>query len=129
MDKPAPADRLACIGHDVSLAAPAEKLATFVDRADTFGKLVRKGFFNAAALEQKLWDVAQAYNLSGQPGSEAEEYIADVINKGIGIDNERATNGHDNEPPPHTEIPESADTDRDREPPRATNGHDDRAPI
>jgi RecA-family ATPase len=104
-------DRLACIGQDVALAAPGEKLSVFVDRADTFGKLVRKGFFNAAALEQKLWDVAIAYNLSGSPGSEAEEYVADVIDKAVAIDDEpRATNGHDAEPPPHTEIPEGANS-------------------
>src|SRR5258705_8584459 len=99
MDKLAPsADRLACIGHDVSLAAPEEKLRTFVDRADTFGKLVRKGFFSAAALEQKLWDVAGAYNLSGSRGSEAEEYIADVIDKATALTDEgepRASNGGD----------------------------------
>jgi RecA-family ATPase len=103
MSKPAPsADRLACIGHDVSLAAPGEKLRTFVDRADTFGKLVRQGFFNAAALEQKLWDVAIAYNLSGSPGSESEEYVATVIEAAIAIDEDdpRATNGHVREPPP-----------------------------
>jgi RecA-family ATPase len=99
------ADRLACIGHDVSLAAPGEKLRTFVDRADTFGKLVRKGFFSAAALEQKLWDVARAYNLSGSPGSESEEYVADVIDKAVAIDDEPRANGHDRDPPLDGEKP------------------------
>jgi hypothetical protein len=115
MDKLAPkADRLACIGHDVSLAAPEEKLRTFAERADTFGKLVRKGFFSAAALEQKLWDVAIAYKLTGSPGSEAEEYIGGVIESAIAIDGEpRATNGYDDWQGP-TEIPEGADADRDR---------------
>jgi RecA-family ATPase len=97
------ADRLACIGQDVALAAPEEKLQTFVDRADTFGKLVRQGFFSAAALEQKLWDVAIAYKLTGSPGSEAEEYIGGVIGEAVAIDDEpRAPNGHDDEPPPPT---------------------------
>jgi hypothetical protein len=93
-------DRLACIGHDVSLAAPEEKLRTFVDRADTFGKLVRKGFFNAAALEQKLWDVARAYGLSGSPGSESEEYVSGVIESAVALTDEagpHGPNGHDRE--------------------------------
>jgi AAA domain len=93
-------DRLACIGHDVSLAPQGEKLQTFADRADTFGKLVRKGFFTPAALEQKLWDVARAYSLSGSPGSESEEHIADVIDKAIAIDDEPRANGHDDDEPP-----------------------------
>src|ERR1700737_1863795 len=106
-DKLAPsADRLSCISRDVSLAAPGEKLKTFVDRADTFGKLVRKGFFSAAALEQKLVDVAKEHKLTGEPGSEAEEYVEDVIDRAIAIDDEPRGNGHDGEPAPHSAIPE-----------------------
>jgi hypothetical protein len=82
MNELAPAaDRLACIDRDVALAAPEERLQTFVDRADTFGKLVRKGFFSTAALEQKLCDVARDHNFS-------EEDVADVIEAAIAIDNE-----------------------------------------
>jgi len=76
------ADRFACIGQDVALAAtPGEKLKTFVDRADTFGKLVRMGHFNgdAAGLEQKLRDVARDENLCGSPDSEPAEHIENVI--------------------------------------------------
>jgi hypothetical protein len=111
------ADRLACIGQDVALAAPEEKLQTFADRADTFGKLLRKGFFNAAALEQKLWDVARAYKLTGEPGSEAEEFITDVIEAAIAIDDE----------PPPVDDPNAFNQTIE---PRAGNGHDaDRARL
>ncbi len=115
MDKLAPgAARLAYIGQDVARAAPGEQLSVFVERANTAGKLLRKGFFTPEVIEQELWGVAEAHNLSGQPGSEAEEYIADVINKAIAIDDDdepRATNGRDDWQGP-TEIPESADADR-----------------
>jgi RecA-family ATPase len=87
-------DQLACIDRDMALAAPEERLQTFIDCADTYGKLVRKGYFNAAALEHKLCDVARAYDLSGEPGS-SEERIASVIG-----DKVPRSNGHDDEPPP-----------------------------
>jgi hypothetical protein len=86
MDERSPAaDPLACIDCDMLLAAPGEKLKTFVACADTYGKLVRKGYFNgdAAALEQKLVDVATEHKLTGEPGSEAEEDVEDVIDRAI----------------------------------------------
>jgi hypothetical protein len=66
MDKLAPSfDRFACIDRDMAFAAPREALKTFVALADTFGKLVRKGYFDGdvLALEQKLWAVAEQYDL------------------------------------------------------------------
>jgi RecA-family ATPase len=93
------ADRLSYIGRDVSLAAPGEKLRTFVDRVSAIGDLVRDGFFTTEIVEQKLWDVARAYNLSGSPGSESEEYVSDVIGSAIALIDERqqppAPNGPD----------------------------------
>jgi AAA domain len=108
-DKLAPGTaRLAYIGQDVALAAPGEKLSVFVERANTAGDLVRKGFFTPEAVEQKLWDVARAYNLSGQPSSEAEEYVADVIDKAVAIDDD----GPDGWQGP-TEIPDGPGRDRE----------------
>jgi RecA-family ATPase len=91
------AARLAYIGQDVARAAtPGEKLSMFVERADTAGKLVRKGLFTPESVGQLLWDVATENKLAGQPGSESEEYIADVIDNAIAIDDEqRASNGRD----------------------------------
>jgi KaiC/GvpD/RAD55 family RecA-like ATPase len=90
MDKLAPsaADRLSYIGRDVALAAPGEKLSVFVERSNTAGNLVRGGFFDPEIVEKKLWDVARAYNLSGSPGSESEEYVADVIDKAVALADE-----------------------------------------
>jgi hypothetical protein len=110
------------IGQDVARAAPGEQLSIFVERANTAGQLLRKGFFTPDVVEQELWGVAIACKLTGEPGSESEEHIADVIEAAIAIDGEP----DDWQGP--TEIPESADADPDREPPRATNGGD-RAPI
>jgi RecA-family ATPase len=93
------AARLAYIAQDVARAAtPGEKLSMFVERADTAGKLVRKGLFTPESVGQLLWDVATENKLAGSPGSESEEYVADVIDKAIAIDDEgepRATSGHD----------------------------------
>jgi hypothetical protein len=96
------AARLAYIGQDVALAAtPGEKLSVFVERADTAGKLVRKGLFTPGSVEQLLWNVATENKLVGSPGSEAEENIADVIDRAIAIDEDEphAANGHDDPGP------------------------------
>jgi RecA-family ATPase len=83
-----PADRLAHIGRDVSLAPPDEKLSTFVDRANAAGDLVRAGFFTPAVVHQKLWDVARSHKLSGWPGSEMEEYITELIDAAVALTDE-----------------------------------------
>jgi hypothetical protein len=89
------------IGQDVARAPQGEKLSIFVERANTAGQLLRKGFFTPEVVEQELWGVAIANNLSGPADSESEEYIASVIGDAVTIDDEpRATNGHDDEPPP-----------------------------
>jgi AAA domain len=108
------------IGQDVARAAPGEQLSVFVERANTAGQLLRKGFFTPEVIEQELWGVAIAYKLTGEPDSECEKYVADVIEAAIAIDDEPRGNGHDGEPPPHTEIPEGADTDSDRKPAKNT---------
>jgi RecA-family ATPase len=98
MDELAPgAARLAYIGQDVSRASQGEKLSVFVERANTAGKLLRKGFFTPEVIEQELWGVAVANNLSGAAGSEAEEYIADVIDRAVALtdNDEPRANGHD----------------------------------
>ena len=88
-DKLAPgAARLAYIGQDVARAAPGEQLSVFVERANTAGKLLRKGFFTPEVIEQELWGVAIACKLTGEPGSESEEHIATVIETAVAIDNE-----------------------------------------
>lgn len=89
MDKLSPqVDRLAHIGRDVSLAAPGEKLGVFVDRVGAIADLVRGGFFTPEVVERKLWDVARSYSLSGPPGSEAEEYVASVIDAAVALTDE-----------------------------------------
>jgi hypothetical protein len=123
MDELAPgAARLAYIRQDVERAPQGEKLSVFAARANTAGQLLRKGFFTPEVIEQELWGVAIACKVTGEPASETEEHIATVIESAIAIDDEP----DDWQGP--TEIPEGADTDRDREPQRATNGGD-RAPI
>jgi RecA-family ATPase len=121
-DKLAPgAARLAYIGQDVSRAPQGEKLSIFVERANTAGQLLRKGFFTPEVVEQELWGVAIACKLVGLPGSESEEHIASVIGDAVALvedDDEPRANGHDassaaEEPPPHTNIPEGADTGRE----------------
>jgi hypothetical protein len=124
MDKLAPgAARLAYIQQDVARAAPGEQLSVFVERANTAGKLLRKGFFTPEVIEQELWGVAIACKLVGLPGSESEEYVADVIDKAVALtdeDEQRATNGADAD---RTWLPPTSQDDYG-EPtaPRATNG-------
>jgi RecA-family ATPase len=83
-----PADNLAHIGRDVSLAPPDEKLRVFVDRANAAGDLVRAGFFSPAVVADKLWDIARAHKLSGWPASEMEEYITEVIDAAVALTDE-----------------------------------------
>lgn len=72
----------------MSLAPPGEKLRVFVDRVGAIGDLVRDGFFTPAVVEQKLWDIVRAHKLSGPTGSEAEEYVADVIEAAVALTDE-----------------------------------------
>jgi hypothetical protein len=90
------ADRLTYISKDLSLAPPGAKMSLFVERVGTVGKLVRGGFVNAETAESKLWDIARAHKLCGQPGSEAEEHVATVIADAVAlVDEGPHANGHD----------------------------------
>jgi hypothetical protein len=95
------ADRLSYISRDVSLAAPGEKLRTFVDRAEAVGDLVRSRFLSAAAVSDKLWQTARAHSLLGPPGSETEEYITGVIESAVAL-----TDDDEEEQPPAPNGPD-----------------------
>jgi hypothetical protein len=82
---PRTVDRLTFIARDIALAAPGEKLNTFVERANAVGDLVRGGFFTPEVVEQKLWDAARAHNLVGALGSETEEHITSVIEAAVAL--------------------------------------------
>jgi RecA-family ATPase len=104
---------LAFISPVIEFAEPGDKLQTFVDQARVVGILLRKGHFNSDAemVERELRDIARAHNLAGEPDSLAEEVVEWEIEKAIAIDDEPRGNAHAaEEPPPHTEIPEGADT-------------------
>src|SRR6266404_5016448 len=104
---------LAYISPIIELAEPAAKLQTFIKEVRTVGSLLRDGFWTAEIVERELWDIARAHDLTDE--LEAEEYIGGEIDKAIAIDEDGPrANGHDEEPPPLTEIPESADANRDR---------------
>jgi RecA-family ATPase len=133
-DKLAPtADRLAYISKDLSLAPPGAKMSMFVDRVSVVGDLVRGGFLNAETAESKLWDIARAHKLTGEPGSGSEEFIDNIIGKAVAltVEDEPRANGHDADrtwsPPTSQDDYGGADTDRNREPPR--DGEQEQKPL
>jgi hypothetical protein len=112
---------LAYISPVIEFAEPGEKLRTFVDQVRVVGILLKKGRFNSdyEMVKRELWGIAQANGLTDEPDSFSEAIVEYEIDKATAIDDEpRTTNGHDDEPPPLSEIPESAGADPDHAPPR-----------
>jgi hypothetical protein len=83
------ADRLAYISRDLSLVPKEERRALFVARAKTGGELVRDDLLNAAAVHEKLWQIAHAHGLVGLSGSAGEEFIAYVIDNAVALTDEQ----------------------------------------
>jgi hypothetical protein len=88
--------------------------AAFVKHVQAIGSLVHDGLLSTAGARKALWGDGQARGLS-------EEVIEWEIGKVLDDDEPRATNGHDassaaEEPPPHTKIPEGADTEQKQKP-------------
>jgi hypothetical protein len=124
-------DKLALISRDLALAPPGAKQSMFVDRVSMIGGTIG---ISRETVGQKLWDIATAHKLTGDPGSGSEEFIEGVIESAVArVEDDglaavsydtKPTNGHDDEPAPDdwqgpTEIPGGADTDRDQAPPPA----------
>jgi AAA domain len=79
----------------------SERLALFVKHARAIGSHVRAGRLSREGAAKILWQSAKADDLTGAPDSTDEEVIEYEIEKAIALDDEqRATNGHDDEPPP-----------------------------
>jgi RecA-family ATPase len=90
-------DQLALISKELSLAPPGGKLSTFVDRVSTIGGAIGIG---PEMVGQKLWDIARAHALTGEPGSGSEEFVESLIERAVARvkdDGPRASNGHDRE--------------------------------
>jgi hypothetical protein len=93
-------DKLALISKDLSLAPPGAKQSMFVDRVGTIGGTIG---ISREMVGQKLWDIARAHKLTGEPGSGTEEFIAYEIDRAVARVEDagpRAPNGHDDDPPP-----------------------------
>jgi hypothetical protein len=82
-------DRLAYISRDLSLVPKEERRALFVERAKAVGEMVRDGLLNAAAVHEKLWQIAHAHNLVGLSGSGSEEFITYVIDNTVALTDEQ----------------------------------------
>jgi AAA domain len=88
-------DKLALISRDLSLAPPGAKQSMFVDRVSTIGGTIG---ISPEMVGQKLWDIARAHELTGEPGSGTEEFIGYEIERAVARVEEgkpRAPNGGD----------------------------------
>jgi hypothetical protein len=83
------ADRLAYISRDLSLVPKEDRRALFVERAKAVVEMVRDGLLDAAAVHEKLWQIATAHDLVGLPGSVSEEFISFVIDTAVALTDEQ----------------------------------------
>jgi hypothetical protein len=90
-----------------STSPSADQLALFVQRAQAIGSLVRDGRMSASAASEVLRQDAMARNLTGEPGSFAEEIVEWEIEKATAIEGEPRANGpNGRDPPPAKSLDE-----------------------
>ncbi len=72
---------LLLLGALVGRAAPGERAPTLRDAAMRLREYVDEGLLNPATVRDQIWDVAERYGLSGEPGSDQEIAIGDIVHE------------------------------------------------
>jgi RecA-family ATPase len=62
----------------VQLAAPAERLATLSDCARDLRQFIEQGLLDGAVVEVRIFEIADQFQLRGEPGSDTEKLIASL---------------------------------------------------
>jgi hypothetical protein len=121
-------DKLALISRALSSAPPGAKQSMFVDRVSTIGGTIG---ISPEIVGQKLWDIATAHKLTGEPGSGSEEFIEGLIESAVARvrDEPRASNGGDDHGEPIAPAQRTGKTEKPKRSPLKLTYFDDSAAL